>query len=106
MLDLPVKWRQELADLLAKYAPDYDVWAYGSRVTGRYHEASDLDLVLIHPTCPESKACDNLFALREALQESNIPISVDVMDWASVPPEFHLQINRCKVKLFDAVKPL
>ena len=35
-----------LQDLLKKYVPNAEVWAYGSRVTGYAHEGSDLDLVL------------------------------------------------------------
>jgi len=100
-LDLPQPWLQELTALCHQWAPQFDVWAYGSRVTGNYHDASDLDLVLIHPTQPATR-CQHWFELREALVESNIPISVDVMDWASVPPEFYEQINQHKVKLLAA----
>ena len=38
-----------LEALLDRYLPGVEVWAYGSRVSGRGHGASDLDLVLRAP---------------------------------------------------------
>ncbi len=35
--------------LLREHLPDVEVWAYGSRVNGRSHDGSDLDLVLCGP---------------------------------------------------------
>jgi predicted nucleotidyltransferase len=102
MLELPKQWQDELQTICTQYAPQFEVWAYGSRVTGKCHEASDLDLVLVHPTLPDETQCNTLFELREAITESNLPISVDVMDWARLPQEFHQQINCQRVKLFAA----
>jgi uncharacterized protein len=38
-----------LLDILKAHAPEAEVWAYGSRVNGRGHEGSDLDLVVRSP---------------------------------------------------------
>ncbi len=40
------KDKQKLLDLLDQYIPTVEAWAYGSRVNGEAHDASDLDLVL------------------------------------------------------------
>ncbi len=40
-LALPAKHLRTLQALLARHAPDAEVWAYGSRVTGRAHDGSD-----------------------------------------------------------------
>ena len=45
-LHLLPRHREQLNRLLKRYLPDVEVWAYGSRVNGRSHDASDLDLVL------------------------------------------------------------
>jgi len=85
-------------DVLERCVPDAQVWAYGSRVTGGCHEASDLDLVLRNPsdlTCAEPA----LGRLRESFSESNIPIRVDVHDWARLPEEFRAEIERAYVVL-------
>ena len=34
-----------LVELLRRHVPEAEVWAYGSRVNGRSHDASDLDIV-------------------------------------------------------------
>ena len=59
-------------------------WAYDSRVNGNAHEGSDLDLAVINP----------LLQLREALSDSNLPILVDVMDWARIPEAFQKEIKK------------
>ena len=49
-LRLYPRHRLLLEALLQKHVPNVEVWAYGSRVNGTAHEASDLDLVLRSPT--------------------------------------------------------
>ncbi len=95
-LDLPRKYLQQVQALLHEHVPDAEVWAYGSRVTGTGHEASDLDLVLrnsrdLHAENP------GIASLKEAFIESSLPIRVDVMDWARIPESFHREIERAHV---------
>ena len=82
--------------LLHDQVPNAEVWAYGSRVNGDGHAASDLDLVLRNPRDPYL-ATDALGDLKEAFIESNLPIRVDVMDWARIPESFHREIERAHV---------
>ena len=50
-LDSPRRCREELEALLREHVPDAEVWAYGrSRVNGRCHSGSDLNLVLRSPS--------------------------------------------------------
>ena len=81
--------------LLQKHIPSVEVWAYGSRVNGSAHDASDLDLVLrspaLEPLGPEFSE------LSEALEESNIPILVQVHDWARLPEGFRKEIQQAYV---------
>jgi uncharacterized protein len=91
-LDLPEKHLQQLQTILQAHVPGYEVWAYGSRVSGGAHEGSDLDLILRHPH-DLKQACEGLADLRAALQESRLPILVDVHDWAHLPAAFHAQIS-------------
>ena len=50
-LDLPRRCREELEALLREHVPNAEVWAYGrSRVNGRCHSGSDLNLVVRSPT--------------------------------------------------------
>ena len=91
-LDLPERHLSLLRCLLKTHVPDAEVWAYGSRVNGQSHQASDLDLVLRNPadlTHPQ----EHLHDLKKALSDSDIPILVDVLDWARLPEDFHAVIE-------------
>ena len=69
------------------------MWAYGSRVNGTAYEGSDLDLFVRNPAGLDIPSLD-LAALRQAFAESNLPILVDVLDWARIPESFRLEISR------------
>ena len=91
-LDLPRRYRDQLEVLLREHMPDAEVWAYGSRVTGKSHDGSDLDLVLRSPTL--EPLAEGFFDLLEAIEKSNIPILVQAHDWARLPESFHREIER------------
>ena len=91
-LALPQRYREQLESLLREHVPDAEVWAYGSRVNGRSHDGSDLDLVIRGPGL-EPLSYEYL-ELVEALEQSNIPILVQVHDWARLPESFHREIER------------
>jgi predicted nucleotidyltransferase len=90
-LHLSGKHLHALQTLLAEHVPDAEVWAYGSRVLGGAHEGSDLDLVLRNPS-DLSQDVKGWFKLKEALQESSLPIQVDTRLWNRLPESFHSNI--------------
>lgn len=90
-LDLPRKCLAELFDIIQAHAPQMEVLLYGSRISGRAHAASDLDLVIRNPRAPD-EPFPGLGALREAITESTIPILVDIHDWALLPAAFRRDI--------------
>ena len=92
MLHLRDKDKEALEAIAKRCFPvPVEIWAYGSRVNGESHDASDLDLVVrtadLKPLPPGL-----LWDFKEALQESNIPILVQVFDWARLPESFHANI--------------
>lgn len=95
-LDLPQKYLEQVQTLLRTHVPHVEVWAYGSRVSGGNHEASDLDLVLRNPQNLKEET-RSLYDLKESFIESNLPIRVDIMDWARIPANFHCEIERAHV---------
>lgn len=90
-LELKATHRALLEELLHRHVPQAEVWAFGSRVNGHGHDASDLDLVVRNPL-DLAEPTPNLGALREALTQSPLPILVDVQDWATLPVSFRQQI--------------
>lgn len=97
-LKLPAHYLKAVRAILLQQVPEYEVWAYGSRVTGGSFQASDLDLALRNPLDPEVP-CPQLCKLREAFIESDLPIRVDVVDWARLPESFRRQVERGYVVL-------
>ena len=92
-LHLSPKHRAMLLSLLQEHLPDIEVWAYGSRVSGRSHDGSDLDLVLRGPGLEEIPS-DRVADFGDAVRESNIPFLVKARDWARLPERFHREIER------------
>ena len=99
-LHLSSRHREEIEALLHKHLPGVEVWAYGSRVNGRSHDGSDLDLVLRDPKLAEIDT-SRLADFIEALQDSTIPFLVEVRDWARLPEIFHHEIEREHVALVE-----
>ncbi len=93
MIHLSAHQRVVIQTLLAEYVPQMSVLAYGSRVNGASHEASDLDLVVMDPVDP-TRAQARMGALREAFRESSLPISIDLVDWARIPETFREEIQK------------
>lgn len=82
-----------VSDLLRQHVPHSEVWAYGSRVVGTAHEASDLDLVVRDPRDPAEET-PGISDLKDAFVHSDLPIRVDVLDWARIPVSFRREIER------------
>ena len=89
---LQLRHRAMLEEMLGRLLPpEAEVWAYGSRVTGEAHEASDLDLVVRGPNLRPLPA-QRISLLRTVLTDSNLPLLVDIHDWATLPVSFHERI--------------
>ena len=89
--------------LLAIFSmPDipFEVWAYGSRVNGEAHAGSDLDLV-IRSHDLQKLPIDVLLDIKDKIQQSNIPIVVELFDWARLPESFQLNIEAQHEVLFS-----
>ena len=97
-LHLQPKHRRVLEALLREHLPDVEVWAYGSRVSEKSHDGSDLDLVLRGPSLNEIPI-GQLGDFEGALRESTVPFLVEARDWARLPERFHREIERNHVVL-------
>jgi predicted nucleotidyltransferase len=97
MLDLKAEDLKIVREILLAHIPNMTVWAYGSRTNGKAHGGSDLDLAIIYPdntSVSQKNIAALIAALREAFSESNLPILVDVLDWAHIPEAFREEIIR------------
>ncbi|MFI5163980.1 MAG: nucleotidyltransferase domain-containing protein [Bacteroidia bacterium] len=94
------KDKQLLVHIFSELTVPAEVWAYGSRVNGTAHQGSDLDLVIRSKNL--SPLPINILAnLTEKIKESNIPILIELQDWARLPESFHRNIEKQYEALFD-----
>ncbi len=88
-LYLAPKYQSLLLELLHRYVPDQAVWAFGSRATGRYlGRFSDLDLAVEERLSPGVRS-----ELLDALDASDFPVKVDLVELAAVDPAFAARIR-------------
>ncbi len=95
----PHDW-EEVKHILMTHVPEYDVWAFGSRVTWTAKAYSDLDLAII---TEKPLSLSDLAKLKEAFDESTISIKIDVVDWASTSGSFRKVIEKKRVLLQKSV---
>lgn len=100
-LPLQARHLEQLRHLIAAHLPHEEVWAYGSRVAGTAHDTSDLDLVVRHPADLKVRQSSAFWDLKEAITESNLPLLVELFDWARLPPAFWDNITRQHVVLYS-----
>ena len=91
MIDLAPQHLATVRRILAEQVPECEVRVFGSRVSGKAKDYSDLDIVLVGPAQLDIA---RLGRLREAMQESDLPIRVDVLDWNAIPESFRNVIDR------------
>jgi predicted nucleotidyltransferase len=85
------KDRLRLIEIFGSCPLAFEVWAYGSRVNNTAHNASDLDLVLRTEKL-EAMPQSEYLKLVDKIKNSQIPILVELRDWARIPDSFRKQI--------------
>jgi len=90
-LHLPESCLRIVQAILREHLPHAEIWAYGSRLNGDYYDASDLDLVARQPSDLKQRQ-PQLYDAIEAFTESDLPIFVQLVDWAGIPESFHAEI--------------
>jgi uncharacterized protein len=86
MLALSTTQLNEVKTILAKYAAKQGVLAYGSRVRSNEQHATvkpfaDLDLALTG----SGLSFADLYLLRDAMSQSQLPFRVDICNWDDLP---------------------
>lgn len=91
----PNDW-EEVKYILRTHLPEYEIWAFGSRVSWTAKAYSDLDLAII---TSQPLPLTRFAEVREAFDESTLSIKVDLVDWAATIESFRLIIKKGKVIL-------
>ena len=88
-IDITAEQLKTVLSLLKKHLTNTTVWVYGSRAKWTARPQSDLDMVVF--ATPEQNS--QVFDLREAFEESNLPFRVDLFVWDDVPERFRKRIE-------------
>lgn len=89
-IDLAPTQLNTVRALLQQHLPNTEVWAYGSRVQFTTRPSSDLDLVAF----ANKKQANAVPFLLEAFEDSDLPFTVDLFIWRSIPAHFKKSIKR------------
>lgn len=89
----PRDWA-DVVRILHEQVPTLEVWAFGSRAKRTAKPYSDLDLAFI---TRQPLSLEELASITDAFATSDLPIQVDVVDWASTSEVFQKIIERDRV---------
>jgi len=86
------KDKEALNEFFSSSEAPVEVRAYGSRVNGTAQGGSDLALV-VRTRDLQPLPIDVLMDIKVKIQRSNIPMVVELFDWARLPESFHQHIE-------------
>ena len=102
MIDLNPHHLETVRRILAEHVPACEVRAFGSRATWTAKDYSDLDLAVVGAGSLHRGA---LGRLKDAFEDSDLPIRVDVLDWHAISESFRNAIAQdCVVVQEGATK--
>ena len=101
-MNLKNKYREILKNIFSQFSTPMEIWAYGSRVDGTAHDGSDLDLVILTPG-NKKLPIELLTEIKEKIKESNIPVLVQIFDWARLPKSFYDNISKNHETLYSSI---
>ena len=91
MIDLNPNHLATVERILAENVPECEARAFGSRATWTAKDYSDLDLAIVGAGPLDWRT---LSRLKEAFEESDLPMRVDVLDWHDISESFRDVIER------------
>jgi len=98
MLGMSKENEEELMEILNRLAPDYDVLAFGSRVSGTNKQFSDLDLAFILPN-NQKMPLRQWSKLKDNFGISDLLFRVDVIDYNACEDYFKKIIDKNNIKI-------
>ena len=90
-IQLPTAHLTLVQAILADHVPEARVLAFGSRVSSTPRQYSDLDLAIIQS---EPLSLRTIRRLKNAFEDSDLPICVDVVDWSQADGEFKAMVAK------------
>jgi predicted nucleotidyltransferase len=103
MIDLAPNQLEYVVAMLQRLFPHEEVWAFGSRIRSTAKPYSDLDLAVVGETkLPFARFLDAL----NAIEESELPFRVDLLDYHRVKPSFQAILQQEHVVIKPGGMPM
>lgn len=91
MIELKPQYLELTQAILSAHLPRAQLQAFGSRTNGKAKPFSDLDLAVLDDVRFSDR---ELATARYALEESALPIRVDLVRWSQLPPALRSVIEK------------
>lgn len=89
MINYTESYKEIIVPILIKYLPNAKIILYGSRARGDFKEGSDIDVALDTGHKIDIFIMSNIIG---DLEESNLPISFDIVDFQAIPESLQKEI--------------
>ena len=86
-----LRYKKILLKIIYEELPDCKVYLFGSRARNDYRSGSDIDIALDIGTPINSK---KLYIIKEKIEETIIPLNVDLVDLSTTKDEFRNEIEK------------
>lgn len=91
-------YKKELLSIIHKYLPNCKVYLFGSRARKTHREGSDIDLAI---DTGKKVSLDIILDIKAEIEETTIPLFVDIVDMYSISDDFKEEIMKDKVVWAD-----
>lgn len=78
-------------DILNRNVPDCEIRIFGSRITRKAKKYSDIDLAIAGKEKLTPKLLEKI---KDEFSNSNLPYTVDILDWYTISDEFRKVIEQ------------
>jgi len=86
--------KQLIIKIIKKYLPNANIYLFGSRARGDSLSESDIDIAVDNNQKIDSEL---LSLIKEDIEESTIPFTVDIVDLHNISKDFKLQILKDRI---------
>jgi len=90
--------KQKLIEIITKHLPLAQVYLFGSRARNDNSLRSDIDIAIDNKSKIDNLMLSNI---REEIEESTIPFTVDIVDLNNISEDLKTQILKDKIKWND-----
>jgi len=88
------EYKEKLINLITQHFPNASIYLFGSRATGSHGSTSDIDIAVdVKEKADEYKMAQ----IRLSVDDLNIPLDIDIVDFHSIPQDFRKRIEKEKI---------